>query len=141
MFGSFKRKSLESQEEMHSVQQQLEQFDVFMEDHRVQSDKAMESQKKASNLVIETFSFMMSLGMSQQNPTQYEQAKKKLISCLLAVQEDETLKQNAEVQKLVDDIYRNMDDKNAMMKITSRFETLIDVPQAPDILSSFNFTF
>lgn len=139
MFKNFKRNPTESQQ-LSDIQFQQEQFDTILEEHRAQFDKEMESMKKAGALMRETMNFIMDLCITQQ-PTQYEQAKSKLRSHLLAVQEDETLKHNAEVQRLVSDIDRNMDDKDAMVNMIPRLGTLVCTPQAPDILIDFNLKF
>lgn len=118
---------------MDELQKQQEKFDVLMEEHRVQFDRVMESNKKASKLMKATCEFAMSQCMSQQNTEQYEQAKKQLISSLRDVKEDELLKQNQQVQELVEDIYRNMDDKEAMLEIISRINILANALQTPDI--------
>lgn len=140
MFKKFKSKPVES-ETIHNVQQQQEQFDAFLKKHREKFDKAMESRIKADALIRGTMEFIMSLCITQQDSTQYEQAKGKLRDYLLAVQEDEILKHNVEVQKLVNDIYSNMDDRDAMGKMIPRLEILVCTPQVPDILNSFNLEF
>ena len=116
----------------------LKEHKAFLEEHAKQFDSAMESQKKASDLINGTFEFMIGCGMFEQNSTQYEQAKNKLMKCLCAVKEDEALKQNVEVQKLVEEIAKNIDDKDAMMEILDRIGILVGTPQTPDVFSSFN---
>lgn len=145
MFGIFKRKETPSEcwerQEMDRIQQTQESFDTLLAEHRVQFDSAMESSKKASNLMTEVFSFVITQASNKPNSAEYEQAKNKLMSCLVAVQEDESLKGEQEVQELVDDIYKSMDDVGSMVALTSRLKVLVGTPKTPDILTTLNINF
>lgn len=132
MFG-FKKRDSQEREAMERIQRQQEQFNIAMEQHSMQYDKAVESQKKASNLMQEAATFIVFQAANTQSSDQHEQAKKRLTSCLVAVREDELLKENSEVQNLVDDIYKNMDDIMAMKALMPRLGVLVNTPSVPAI--------
>lgn len=136
MFRNFKRRT-----EVSSLQQQQEQVTSFLKEHQKQFDQAMESQKKASDLMLQVYKFMVEFGI-QSPSTQHEQTKEQLLSCLQAVQEDKELIANPEVQELINEIYRSMNDKESMMKILPRLGILSNTPSTPpDVLSNLHFKF
>lgn len=137
MFGNFKRrKEQEVQQELNSLQQQEAQFDALMADHRVQFDKAMESQKKASDLIIAVYAFLVAPVTPQNGSQQYE----RLVSLIDEVRKDELLKRESKVQELVEEIYQNLNDKGALSKLTPRLNDLVGVPKTPELPINIHFT-
>ena len=111
--------------EIAEIQRKIEEFDRRSEERDREFQKAMESQKKANELMIAIANFAMSLANGSQDN------KDKLEECLKDVKEDAALKGNQKVQKLVRDIYENMDDVNEMVEIVGRSGCLLSAVKIP----------
>lgn len=120
MFGNFK---IRKEQEVR----QKAQLDALMADHRAQFDKAMESQKKASDLITAVYAFMLTPVTSQNSSPQYE----RLVSLIDEVRKDELLKREPKVQELVEKIYQSLNDRSALLGLLPQLDDLVEVPKTP----------